>query len=182
MGGYEDYTDMGPTRFEETDLFARGVNISDVRPAEPAPDAPPNFKQKVVRRVEVPFSRKVKVPTKKMDVVPTMVKMKVPIKKLIKVPTFEIVEEEYTVYEEREAIREKEVWVKKIVPEKYIQKVHPSFNTPCPIFLLRTIKTSFYNVFKMRCSKFSLSWVFAVLEHANPEQAILIVFVVIRYQ
>jgi len=131
-GGYEDYTGMGPTRFEETDLFARSLNISDQRPAEDEPERPANFRQKVTRRVEVPFTRKVKVPTRTTKIVPTTVGVKVPVKKLVQVPSYKIVDEEYTVFEEREAVREKEIWVKQVVPEKYIQKV--------PVKMTRQVK------------------------------------------
>lgn len=130
--GYEDYTGMGPTRLEETDLYAKSINISDAKPAEEDPSAPPNYRQKVTRRVEVPFTRKVKVPTRTTKIVPTTVEMRVPVKKLVTVPSFKVVDEEYTVFEEREAVREKEIWVKQIVPEKYMQKV--------PVKMTRQVK------------------------------------------
>lgn len=43
-----------------------------------------------------------------------------------------VVDEEYTVFEEREAVRDKEIWVKQIVPEKYMQKV--------PVKITRQVK------------------------------------------
>jgi len=123
---------MGPTKLEETDLFARSLNISDQRAVEDEPVRPANFRQKVTRRVEVPFTRKVKVPTRTTKIVPTTVGVKVPVKKLVQVPSYKIVDEEYTVFEEREAVREKEIWVKQIVPEKYMQKV--------PVKMTRQVK------------------------------------------
>lgn len=50
-----------------------------------------------------------------MQLVPTTVEQRVPVKKLVQVPGFQTVNESYVEYEDREAIREKEVWVKKIV-------------------------------------------------------------------
>lgn len=47
----------------------------------------------------------------------------VPVKKLVEVQGYQTVNESYIEYEDREAIREKEVWVKRIVPEKYIERV-----------------------------------------------------------
>jgi len=131
-GGYEDYTGMGPTTLEETDLYQTAINISDARAAEDDPERPPNYRQKVTRRVEVPYTRKVKVPTTTTKVVPTSVLVKVPVKKLVQVPAYKIVDEEYTVFEDREAVREKEIWVKQVVPEKYIQKV--------PVKMTRQVK------------------------------------------
>lgn len=132
--GFEDYTDMGPTRFEDTDLYNRALNISDARAAEEDPTRPDNFRRKVTRRVEVPFTRKVKVPTRTTKILPTMVQVQVPVRKLVQVPSFKVVDEEYTVFEEREAIREKEIWVKQIVPETYMQKV--------PVKMTRQVKKS----------------------------------------
>jgi len=130
--GYEDFTGMGPTTLEETDLYARAINVSDSRPSEDEPNRPPNYRQKVTRRVEVPYTRKVKVPTTTTKVVPTSVLVKVPVKKLVQVPSYKIVDEEYTVFEDREAVREKEIWVKQIVPETYTQKV--------PVKMTRQVK------------------------------------------
>jgi hypothetical protein len=43
--------------------------------------------------------------------------------KLVEVPVMQMVDEEYTEIEERQAVRDKEIWVKKIVPETYIERV-----------------------------------------------------------
>lgn len=131
-GGYEDYTGMGPTRFEDTDLSQRAVNVSEARPAEDEPERPANFKWKQTRRVEVPYTRKVKVPTRTTKIVPTTVQVSVPVKKLVQVPSFKVVDEEYTVFEEKEAVREKEIWVKQVVQEKYMEKV--------PVKMTRQVK------------------------------------------
>jgi hypothetical protein len=123
-GVVEDFTDQpGCTRFEETDIYAKAVNVSDRRVVEdPAPMAP-TYQQRVLRRVEVPYTRKVKVPVRTKKIVEGTIRQKVPTKRLVEVPVKQLVEEEYTEFEEREAIREKEIWVKKIVPEKYIERV-----------------------------------------------------------
>lgn len=98
--------------------------MSDARPVEgqDTPQCPP-FQEKVVRRVEVPYTRTVKVPTKTTKLVPTTVVTQVPVKKLVQVPSFTVCDEEYTVFEEREAVRQKEIWVKKVVDETYVEKV-----------------------------------------------------------
>jgi hypothetical protein len=54
---------------------------------------------------------------------PTTAKIQVPVRKLVEVPTFKVVEEEYTDYEEQERVRDKEIWVKQIVQEKYKETV-----------------------------------------------------------
>lgn len=122
--GFADYTGTA-TRFEDTDIYRKAVNISEAQPCdmqgmaeEPAP-----FQEKVRRRVEVPYTRTVKVPVKTTKLVPTTVTTQVPIRKLVQVPSFTVVDEEYTVFEEREAVREKEIWIKQVVPETYMEKV-----------------------------------------------------------
>jgi len=45
------------------------------------------------------------------------------VKKLVEVAGYQTVNEAYVEYEDREAVREKEIWVKRIVPEKYIERV-----------------------------------------------------------
>lgn len=137
-GGFEDYSGMGPTRLEDTDLYNRSINVSDAHPAEADPERPASFRRKVTRRVEVPFTRKVKVPTRTTKIVPTTVQVKVPVKKIIQVPSYKIVDEEYTVFEEREAVREKEIWVKQVVPEKYMQKV--------PVRMTRQVKKASHEI------------------------------------
>jgi len=130
--GYEDFTGMGSTRLEDIDLYSRSINVSNAVCDSNEPERPPNFRQKCTRRVEVPFTRKVKVPTRTTKILPTTVEIQVPVKKLVQVPSFKIVDETYTVFEEREAVREKEIWVKQIVPEKYMQKV--------PVQMTRQVK------------------------------------------
>lgn len=75
------------------------------------------------RQVEVPFVRKVKVPVKTRIIVPTKIQKKVKTMKLVEVPSFKLVDETYTEVMEQPAVRNKEIWVKKVVPEKYMQKV-----------------------------------------------------------
>lgn len=123
----EDYTGMPPTRLEDTDIYQNALNVSQAQviddPSLRGDCVPTNFQQRVVRRVELPYTRKVKVPTVTQKIVPAMTTQRVATKKLIQVPSFKTVDEEYTVFEEREAVREKEIWVKQIVPEKYVQRV-----------------------------------------------------------
>lgn len=106
------------------DVYNKALSVSDPRLAG-LEGADPNavIRKKIVRRVEVPYTRQVKVPTQTVQLVPDMVETKVPVKKLVQVPGYQTVNETYTEFEEREAIREKEVWVKKIVPERYIERV-----------------------------------------------------------
>ena len=58
-----------------------------------------------------------------MKLVPTTVEQKVPVRRLVECPGFQTVNESYVEYEDREAVREKEVWVKRIVPERYVERV-----------------------------------------------------------
>lgn len=108
----------------EYDIYDRAVNVSSPRMAEDQTDVQPATVTKtVVRRVEVPFTRKVKVPTTTTRIVPTKVRTKVPVTRFRNVTVMEDKEETFVEYEDREMVRDKEIWVKKIVPEKYIQKV-----------------------------------------------------------
>jgi len=116
-----------PNEYEEPvdhDIYNKAISVSSPRLAGVEGEEHPGMvRKKVVRRVEVPFTRTVKVPTQTTQLVPALVEQRVPVKKLVAVPGYKLVDEEYTEYEEREAVREKEIWVKKIVPEKYIEKV-----------------------------------------------------------
>eukprot|EP00343_Euplotes_focardii_P009300 CAMPEP_0205824194 /NCGR_PEP_ID=MMETSP0206-20130828/19897_1 /ASSEMBLY_ACC=CAM_ASM_000279 /TAXON_ID=36767 /ORGANISM="Euplotes focardii, Strain TN1" /LENGTH=319 /DNA_ID=CAMNT_0053122093 /DNA_START=35 /DNA_END=994 /DNA_ORIENTATION=+ len=71
---------------------------------------PRRFKRKVVRRVEVPHRRKVKVPVVTKEVIECEIEQRVAVKKAVEVVDYEEVEEEYTEYVDQPATREKEVW------------------------------------------------------------------------
>jgi len=125
QGPVEDFTGTASV-LEETDLYRNAVSVSDPRVSEDPCDAPPEiptFQQKVLRRVEVPFTRKVKVPTTTTRLVPTTQQKQVVVQKLQQVDCMEEVEEEYTEWCEEERTRDKEIWVKQIVQEKYFEKV-----------------------------------------------------------
>jgi antitoxin component of MazEF toxin-antitoxin module len=115
-GGYTQEVD--PT------IYDRAIRISSPRLADNgSDDVQPEIQRRVIRQVEVPYSRKVKVPVKTRKIVPTVVQKKVRTKKLVEVPSYKTVEEQYTEIEEVPAVRNKEIWVKKVVPEKYMKKV-----------------------------------------------------------
>eukprot|EP01012_Entosiphon_sulcatum_P008845 TRINITY_DN14863_c0_g1_i1.p1 TRINITY_DN14863_c0_g1~~TRINITY_DN14863_c0_g1_i1.p1 ORF type:complete len:304 (+),score=77.29 TRINITY_DN14863_c0_g1_i1:59-970(+) len=80
-------------------------------------------RRKVKKMVEVPVTRKVKVPVTNTQVVETTEKQIIKVKKQILEDSFEWVDETYTEIEEQPAVRMKEVWVKKLVPEQYMKKV-----------------------------------------------------------
>jgi len=107
---YDRAISIGPPRFKDNEMSADAAPL-------------PNIRRKVVRQVTVPFTRKVKVPVKTTKIVPTVEPRRVKTTKLVQVPSWQVVDEEYTEFEEREAVRDKEVWVKKIVPERYIERV-----------------------------------------------------------
>lgn len=105
-------------------IYDRALRISSPRMAEDnSADVSRTVQKKVVRQVEVPYTRTVKVPVKTRKIVPTKVQKKVKTKKLVEVPSFKMVDETYTEVVEQPAVRNKEIWVKKIVPERYMQKV-----------------------------------------------------------
>lgn len=104
-------------------IYDRAMRISSPRVVDDGSEIPQFVQRKVVRQVEVPFTREVKVPVKTRKIVPTRVQKRVKTTKLVEVPAFKMVDETYTDIVEQPAIREREVWVKKIVPEKYMQKV-----------------------------------------------------------
>ena len=54
---------------------------------------------------------------------PTTTIERVPVRKLIEVPGHKWVDQEYIDVEEQELVRDKVVWVKKVIPEKYIGQV-----------------------------------------------------------
>eukprot|EP00697_Spironema_sp_BW2_P017569 gnl/Spiro4/9298_TR4897_c0_g1_i1.p1 gnl/Spiro4/9298_TR4897_c0_g1~~gnl/Spiro4/9298_TR4897_c0_g1_i1.p1 ORF type:complete len:407 (-),score=85.72 gnl/Spiro4/9298_TR4897_c0_g1_i1:109-1293(-) len=71
----------------------------------------------IKRRVQVPCSTRVQVPCTREIEVPSTEMRDVPETKLVEVPTgkFRIEEEEYEEWEERETVKPKEIWVKRIV-------------------------------------------------------------------
>lgn len=79
--------------------------------------------KRIVRTVEVPFTQSVQVPVKTMQVVPTRSTQKVATRRMMEVPAFKEVKQKYTVVENRPAMRQKEIWVKKVVPERYMKRV-----------------------------------------------------------
>ena len=76
-----------------------------------------------MRQVEVPYTRKVKVPVQTKSVVKENVTRQVPVKRMQRVKEQRTINEEYVDYEDHEVVREKEVWVKKIVPERVVERV-----------------------------------------------------------
>jgi hypothetical protein len=125
----QQYDEPGRGRFEsepvDYDIYNKAVAVSSPRLAGINGDIDPQatIRKTVIRRVEVPFTRSVQVPTQVVKLVPTTVEQKVPVKKLVQCQGYQTVNESYIEYEDREAIREKEIWVKKVVPEKYIERV-----------------------------------------------------------
>lgn len=120
------YPIIDAASYEQPDyeIYNKAINVSDPKELAGDDNPPcPVIRKKVLRRVEVPFTRQVKVPTQTVQIVPTFVEQKVPVKKLVAVPGYKVIDEVYTDYEEREVIREKEIWVKKVVPERFIEKV-----------------------------------------------------------
>lgn len=79
---------------------------------------PTDMRRLVARKVEVPYTRKVKVPVKTTVIKPVTTQQRVKVKRLVEVPSFKEVEEEYTEVKHREETRDKEIWVKKVVQEK----------------------------------------------------------------
>lgn len=82
-----------------------------------------SYKRSVKKVVEVPVSRKVKVPTVTPQIVDTEEVQRVKVRRHVMEPGYKWVEEAYTDIEEKPATRMKEVWIKKLVPEQYMKKV-----------------------------------------------------------
>lgn len=126
-----------PNDFHEPvdrDIYTKATAVSSPRLAGSSANVDPNatMSQTVLRRVEVPFTRSVQVPTQVVRLEPTLVEQRVPVKRFVEVPGFQAVNESYIDYEEREAIREREVWVKKVVPERYVERI--------PVQRVRTVQ------------------------------------------
>lgn len=102
-------------------IYNRATFIGTPHP-EPM-DYPESVERRVTRQVEVPYTRQVRVPVKHKRIVPTKVQQRVKTKRLVEVPSFEEVNEEYTEIMDQPAVRNKEIWVKKVVPEHYMAKV-----------------------------------------------------------
>lgn len=121
--GVDDLPDnFGSSYPAQPDIYDRALRVSSPRMVGEYPEHQYETRR-VVRQVEVPYSRQVKVPTKTKRIVPTRVRTRVPVRKLVEVPSYKMVDEEYTDYVDQESFREKEVWVKKIVKEPYTKRV-----------------------------------------------------------
>lgn len=75
------------------------------------------------RTIQVPYTKTVRVPVQGTGLVQVTVNKPVARQQLVEVPTYKDVRETYTVTETRPAVRQKEIWVKKTVPEKYMKQV-----------------------------------------------------------
>jgi hypothetical protein len=75
------------------------------------------------RTIQVPYTKTVRVPVHGTGLVKVTVNKPVAKQKLVEVPTYKDVRQQYTVTESRPAVRQKEIWVKKTVPEKYMKQV-----------------------------------------------------------
>jgi len=122
-GGYGEFSEDADIVIDNSTIYDQAERISSPRIIDDGADIPQYVNRKVVRQVEVPFKRQVKVPVKTRKIVPTRVQKKVKTTKLVEVPAFKMVDETFTEMIEQPAIRNKEVWVKKIVPEKYMERV-----------------------------------------------------------
>lgn len=76
-----------------------------------------------IRQIQVPYTQKLHVPVVKSRVVPVQTVKQVPTREVRQVPGFREVKQKYTVLENRPAVRKKEIWVKKVVPQRYMQQV-----------------------------------------------------------
>lgn len=93
------------------DIYNKAVAVSSPRLGNIDGNIDPQatIRKTVIRRVEVPFTRSVQEPTQVVKLVPTTMEQKIPVKKLVQVPGYQTVNESYIEYEDRQAIREKEV-------------------------------------------------------------------------
>lgn len=76
-----------------------------------------------VRTIQVPYTKTVRVPVQGTGLVQVKVNKPVARTRLVEVPAYKDVREEYSVIEKRPSVRKKEIWVKKMVPEKYMKQV-----------------------------------------------------------
>ena len=100
---HNGYQAQDPMRYTINEYDASRVGIDDGNY--------PIVRKKIVKTVEVPVVKTVKVP----------IKMKGNNKDVEK--AYHVVEEKYTDYEDKRAVREREIWVKRIVKEEYTKKV-----------------------------------------------------------
>jgi len=120
---YQDYTRSGINQFEQTDIYKKAVSVGERRVKHDPRPSHPDYQRTVVRNVEVPYNRQVRVPTVENKIVPARRTVRVPVKKMVEVPSYRIMDEEYTEWEPQTKVREKEIWVKKIVQETYVENV-----------------------------------------------------------
>lgn len=106
-------------------IYDSAIRISSPRIQSECDDVnvPSNVHRRVIRQVEVPFTRQVKVPVMTRQLVPQLVEKKVRTKQLMEVPSTKMVTEEYTEVVQQPTIRNKEIWVKKLVPERFSQPI-----------------------------------------------------------
>lgn len=112
---------------DRTGIYQQALRVGTPRsidtPTAPKRGETPTITKKYVREVQVPYQRNVKVPVTRDRIVPATQTKTVETTKLVEVPSYKIVDETYIEYEERPVVREKVVWVKKIVPERVMERV-----------------------------------------------------------
>lgn len=84
---------------------------------------PSTGERRVVRQVEVPFTRSVKVPVTTRQFVPVTVEKKIKSTRLVEVPSTREVTEVYDEVIQKPTVRNKEIWVKKVVQERVMEPV-----------------------------------------------------------
>jgi len=120
---YQDYTRSGVQNFEQTDIYKKATSVGERHVKHDPRPSYPDYQRTVVRNVEVPFNRQVRVPTVENKLVAARSTIKVPVKRMVEVPGYRIMDEEYTEWEPQTKVREKEIWVKKIIQETYVENV-----------------------------------------------------------
>lgn len=106
---------------EAEKVLNTAVKVNDWKVVEDTVDdrpQPTTMRRVLVKQVEVPVVRQVKVPVKTKGIRRVKRQQRVKVKRLVEVPSFKEVEEEYTEVHHRKVMRDKEVWVKKIVQEE----------------------------------------------------------------
>jgi hypothetical protein len=91
---YDQYSEQEPVDY---DIYNKAVSVSSPRLSGVHGDIDPQatIRKTVMRRVEVPFTRNVRVPTQVVKLVPTTVEQKVAVKRLVQVPGHQTVNESY---------------------------------------------------------------------------------------
>lgn len=116
-------SNTGSLPLSPNNIYDVALRVSSPRVADDESGNGSFGERRVFRQVEVPFTRSVKVPVTSRQFVPVTVEKKIKSKRMVEVPSTRQVTEVYDEVVHKPSVRNKEIWVKKVVQERVMEPV-----------------------------------------------------------